>query len=166
MPLPIAAIAGISLGAKALASLFGRRAQTSQVRENNRAQTAALTLAQKQREDQRRARLAFGQGLLGRVPANVDGSGGSLALDPALYARLDEERKYNFAPTAAASTGGGSAFLEGLFGGAADVAPYLLGGQSAGSAPAPSAHGSPAQGIPAVDLDELRALGRTRPTRV
>jgi hypothetical protein len=118
-------------------------------------------LEQKRREDARRARLAFGQGLMGRVPANVDGSGGTLAMDPELYARLDEERKYNFAPTAAANAGGGSAFLSGLFGGAADTMPYLLGGQSGGAeAPAP---GVP-PGVPAIDLDELRALGRTRGT--
>lgn len=158
---PVTAAALISVGGKLLGGIFGRRSRNAQTREANRAQTAALTLAQRQREDARRARLAFGQGLLGRVPANVDGSGGNLALSPELYGRLDQERRYDFAPTAAAPRGGGSAFLEGLFNGAAEVAPYLVPGAQNADGPSTGVTGN--VGAPAIDLDELRALGRTRP---
>ena len=156
-------IPAISLGAKLLGGLFGRRSQNAQTNEGNRAQTAALALRQKQMEDARRARLAYGQGLLGRVTQGVDGSGGSMALSPELFAQLDKERTYNFAGTATAPKGGASSFLSGLFGGAADVLPYVgAGGGNAhsGDPSDPTFMGPQVPG--GVTSEELRNLTRTR----
>lgn len=163
---PVTTAALISLGAKGLSKLFGGRSDKKKQEEQNRSTAAGLTIQQKQREDARRARLAMAQGLLGGVPATTAGGGvnTNVGLDPALVEKLMAERTYDFAGAMPRSTGGVDAFLSGLFGGAADVAPYLIpgarddanddGGSPFGGSPRPA-------GVPAIDLDELRALGHT-----
>lgn len=154
-----------SLGVKGLSALFGNRAKGKQEAENRRAATSGLNIGQKQREDARRARLALANGLLGGVPGTTAGGGvnTNVGLDPALFERLNQERTYDFGSTMPQSKGGIDAFLSGLFGGAADVIPRIDGGATSHSGngmPTPS-QPMPQQGVPAIDLDELRALGKT-----
>jgi hypothetical protein len=61
--------------------------------------------------------------------------------------------------------GGGDAFLSGLFGGVADTVPYMVGDGNAAARGGTEVPGSGQHGVPALDLDELRALGRTRDPR-
>lgn len=162
-PVTIATLA--SLGIKGLSSLFGGRSKRKQQAETNRATTAGLNIRQKQSEDSRRARLALAQGLMGRIPATTAGGGvrtNQGPLDPALFDQLNQERTYDFGSAMPKSAGGMDAFLEGLFGGAADVIPRVV----TGGATSHTGNGmpTPSQPMPhqsAIDLDELRALGKT-----
>lgn len=151
-----------SLGLKLGSKIFGGRSERKKHEERNRATAAGLTLQQKQREDARRARLALAQGLLGGVPGTTGGGvRTNVGLDPALVAQLGQERTYDFAGTMPKSVGGTDAFLSGLFGGAADVVPYMFGGNAA-AAGGTEVPGSGQAGVKAIDLDELRALGKTQ----
>lgn len=163
-PLTAAAIASgvLKLGGK----IFGGISAKKKLNEQNRAATASMTLAQKRAEDQRRARLALANGLLSGVPATTAGGGvnTNVGLDPALFAQLDRERTYDFGSTLPKHAGGVYGFLGGLFEGAADIAPYMMsGGANAAARGGNAVPGTPS-GAPAIDLDELRALGKTSAT--
>lgn len=124
MPSPLA-IAGIGLGAKALSSLLGGRSKKKQEKSNKQAATNAANIQQKQREDQRRARLQLGNSLLGGVPQTTGGGvRTNVALDPAVFADLNRERTYDFGSAIPESAGGVEAFLSGLFGDVADFIPH------------------------------------------
>jgi hypothetical protein len=167
MPDPATIALLASLGFKGLSSLFGGRSRRKKEDESRRATTAGLTLAQKQREDARRARLALASGLLGGVPATTAGGGvrTNVGLDPALLARLDQERTYDFGSTLPRSVGGIDAFLEGLLGGAADVVPRMIDPEANAAAGGEGASGSPSAGggflpRPTVTIDDLQRLQR------
>src|SRR5687767_5398160 len=126
MPLPAAAVAAaISLGLKGLGGRCGRKGQTAANNDQRQSTINALTLQQKQREDARRRRVNLGASVLGRIPSTTAGGrvNTNVALDPEMVSQLATERTYDFAGAVPnANAGSGSAFLSGLFGGAADVA--------------------------------------------
>lgn len=132
MPVPIAAAAAVAF-LKGLQAFLGKKSKDKKAKEQNRASTAALTLTQKQREDQRRARLRAANSLLGGVPATTAGGGvnTNVGLDPALVADLDKERTYDFG-SALPDSGTGSTydFLSGLFGELGDTATRAFGSRT------------------------------------
>ena len=160
MPIPALAVAGGSLLFKGLSSFFGHKSKTKANKEQRRAQIAALTLQQKQREDARRARVDAASSLLGRVPATTAGGGvnTNVALDPELVKRLSTERTYDFSSAVPdENVGAGSAFLSGLFGGVGDLGAYLYDQQHAGAEGAGG--GGQLQGL---SFDELKRLQKTQ----
>jgi len=147
-------LAGGSLLFKGLGALFGHKSKSKANDEQRRAQIAALTLAQKQREDARRARLELGSSILNRVPATTAGGrvNTNVALDPELVKKLGMERTYDFGSAVPnENAGASSAFLSGLFGGAGDLATSMYQPQGQG--------GNGIQGIP---LAELLRLSKTQ----
>lgn len=185
MALPLL-LAGGSLAAKGLSSLFGAKSKKKQQEAQRKAQIAGLELGQKQGERSRLGKLDLAKSLLGGVPNRTyEGVGGgsfniqpNVALDPELAARLGVERRDDFSKVVPeAGAGAGSAFLSGLFGGGADVLAQMSANKQAaenggevqgysgpmGGTPQPEGFGGPAdraagQGL---SLEDLFALSRT-----
>jgi hypothetical protein len=138
---PIVA-AGILLGLKGLSSWFGKKSADKQYGENRDATVAGLNIKQEMSEDKRRAMLALANSLLGGVPGTTGGGNirTNVALDPALFAQLNEERKYDFGSAVPEKAGGMDGFLSGLFGGAAETVPYMSSAPTTPSASTPEAN--------------------------
>lgn len=166
MPLPLLAIAAGALAAKAGKSYFAGRAKKKQEAESNRANTAALNLQQKQREDQRIASNKLGASLLNGVPKQgALGINTNVGLDPALMDQLNVERTYDYGSAMPKpGTGAGSAFLSGLFGDIGDtLVTYGTGGLSPRPAtPAPVTSTADANGGMSIE-DLLKLTGRGAP---
>lgn len=118
MPIPAAAIAGISAGAKLLGGLFGSRGKKKKEEAARKAQIGAAELKHNMGEDQRLAQQAAGQSILGQLAGK-----GFTGLDPETAAALKQRRSYDFSKAVPeAGAGAGSDLLSGLFGGISDVA--------------------------------------------
>lgn len=141
----------------ALSAIFKNRSSNKRNNEQRRATTAQLTLAQKQREDARRARFQYGASLLEGVPGTTAGGrvNTNVALDPELVRSIGAERTYDFAGAVPnQNAGAGSAFAAGLidniFSSADETAAYM----APGAAGAPSVPG----GVPGLSIDQLLNL--------
>jgi hypothetical protein len=116
MPIPALAALGVSVGSKLLGGLFGGKSKKKQEEAQRQATIGGAENANAMHEDQRTARAAIGSSLLGQA-------GSDFALDPALAARLQQTRSYDFGKgVPQAGAGMGSGLLSGLFGGIGDVA--------------------------------------------
>lgn len=138
MPAPIVAAATVAF-LKGLSALMNKKAKSKQGKEQNRANTEALNLAQKRSEDSRRARVRAGASLLGGVPSTTAGGAvnTNVGLDPGLVADLEKERTYDYGKTMPDSDKGATyEFLAGLLGGAGDVTTTAFG--KPGPVPSPT----------------------------